>query len=1814
MEASFVFNVQEMLQNAGHCVLFYQNKGLDALKAVALQLQKFAEASVKRCKDKHLEDAAQLLAKPEEVVGTLCDTDLLPLIHCILSCQTGTCNSSSSFQRLEKVLQLKDLQTVCMYLEGSSAGRKYFRQYLHSLLSSVSATFSAILQDHTKQRVEHCYLTVKICLLLFRELKEDIAPFVWTPCHCFDAFENILGSLVIIITAQDASQDTRLLAGTTLASLANTAHVAASGAQAALSLVQQVRQDLEANVFCFMFYFFMAGPGKVTFGELSVFFPDHPMDDVGLIAMVRGLLTCGRSDLLTCTHPASGQNLSTLELLLPSVTSLCEGKTELYYSFQVLCLWLQRVHEQVFDILKVREEWLLANVRNTISHIAKLLWTGAEMPVDGLSDLVLSSFQHYLHINRIECQLMGSSEETLLQEILRRIKGISWQSRSKYIPLCALIPFLGPERVLDLYPQLPAHLFCCLSVNYLCPPASETYRTLLTLQREQWSQNGQLDEKVLAERWAMTWLSPLCDALCSTESSLQSNAATLFLPCSLRCFPESSSLLAERLHGLGPSELRGWVSLIHAQKAILGRVTWDIREKLQLCLESTDDGVRLSALSFLCCSPRSSQPPLTQDLELLKKFLPYNMGCDSPGFRQQLQAVLRKAIERLRDGALSALRRKHSKEEDLSQSIGFLNWLHHLSISSISPAGNYQRRCSGLLTLRSLLESCTDCWSPQRKKGQPPEDISLLLNYARQRGSWDFFSSSNMQALLGCMQDSTNEIREMASDLLVRFFPPAPEPLSFALFELGQSSVCSPRVPLAESGALIMKTLLQRPDGALLFPGDSSLTALNYVTSLTKTLHEQYCHAQENLLLAANSTPLHGVLSALRLCFMEVPSVSQSLSHADFATSWRYLLQDLVSTLREIASFILRVLYGAQLVEPSELAAPSYADMGKAVSALIAQGHGLEEVQGAVLLSEEHSLIMTCCWVSLKEIGVLLGPLVEKLLSGHVTLLPPAAVQESVATYQDIFLRCRHWGAVDGCSAGFTKLCSALLCHEDPKLRNVPRQMMEQALERCRSQQSLSVTRRAAGFPVLLQCILCAEGTQHPLLASCVHSLLELAQEPLPSNWDQTRDLPQVSAVHALQNLFRSAGLRSTLLTHAVPMMSLAVRTLRSPCWAMRNAALQLFSVLAGGMLGLSRSDGDGSVQSTLNVESLLRRFPGLEDVLLQELSNIPHEGMTLQPSLHPPLTLLAKLQPGGHSVASCFLEPLLELAENPIHAVRAMAARALVPIVQVADYHTLILQLVGKLPDSNKEVCHNTLHGRLLQIHALLVPALKEECLTGDVGQGVAQKLIRKLWLLSPEQKCPLVRVAFLDNLTLLVPSCGEDFSRMVREAVFKVICAQEQNIQVGSAVFHEACVLYLCNEAASSCDPAFTAHLYNLLQAGDLAVLKWLCERQEGEVPEELARIVKYALQDMLFSMLLSKGTIERWCLEGYVHVHRVCPQLTDLSSLQTQELQCSQLLLTFLESDSVAPQLRGHALCTVSLLLIHVPLMENVSVASRWLTALSKCADPAKSCETLRLAATHALELTGGKIVRQALKESNSGLSPLAVRAIVCGIDLLQDEERDVRESATKFALCVLDHPNKVTMQSDRALLHLLQLLRDRFWNCEETFHALLLRLPPCNLEAALGELIDRTGNLYEEDKPNVFADSMFLTSLLFPALCSLFGFISCSSSLCSAVLQWVENTATQVIEQIQRCHRWGKDQGSDSPFWLRASGCPRVHDGALGLFVHGKLLLRALETFSRSGVQISHLRFTSGCLKDELAVLQVEFKLHGIVGPYCLEISE
>ncbi|XP_030316686.1 thyroid adenoma-associated protein homolog [Calypte anna] len=1823
-------------------------------------LRQFARSTTRRCKDKHLEEALLLSRALGEGLRALSEGEARPLLRCILAFQMEATSSSSSFQKLEQmvtqlavgneallaqevgtlmaglaqqgeVLSPENLQSVCMFIEESSLGRQHWQRNLSLLLQCLATTLHWVLQSQPGGTWG--YLAVKACLQLFQALPKDVAPLAWSNVGKSEALQSLVGLLLEVAWGKAPNKDTRLLAGTALSMLVNTAPQPQCGASAVLALFQLPGRGL----------------GELKFGELVVEAPQvlEP-DGLEKLVLTRGLLTCCKTDILSCqlesfTHKAC----LLLDVVFPTVCALTKEQDCHYYCFQACALWLQRLRESLPALWHLMGTHILSQDTQLLQQLTQMVWDNAETPAEGVSEFIHSSFRLLLEIYHLECQHFQDQERPLYQQMLQRVISMPWQIKARYVPLCAIIPYVGSQQVLDAYPDLPQHLLSCLSTNHLCPAAAEVYKALVRQQCAE-GQRG----SVLVGRWSLCWLPLLSQALRSPLPILHSNAANHLLTWTLRQLPDAQAPLAARFGGRDAASLRAWVSLLKAQKSVSGALSLrgETLERLRCCLGAREDGVRLSAVALLCCSPSTNLPLSGIELRLLREFLPLNLNCGSSAFRQLLQAAVRKALVRLRDSSLAQLRGKVTRGTDgagqLAQAVGFVEWLLQLSITSLSPGSNYQRKKTALLLLAAVLETCTDTWSPDRKKGQPPRTMATLLSYARQSGCWDFFSQPNLLALLSCLQDSTNEIRDLASELLVRYFPHTlPEPIALALFQLAQDALSSPRVQEAEAGAVLMKTILQKSDSgtmkSLALDAETAPTLPNrglcFAQHLLHMLQAQYTAACQDLLQAAASAPMHGTITALRRCLLQVPEVAASMQAAELVQSWQELLTHLVTTARDITSFLLGTLQSQQGPGATEqAAAPSFADMGNAIGSLIMLGKGQgEEEEDSVLLSEEHSLILTCCWVSVKEIGLLLGGLAELLLApalrdGLGILLPLPTLQTAAKVFQEILLRCRHWGAVEGCSMGFTKFCAALLNHPDAELQAIPRTMLEQGLEALSGPRSSSITRRAAGFPMLFLCIVSGEAPvqARPLLTRCVQTLLALATTALPQDWDQTLDLPQVCALHVLQTLVRGTGLGSALLRHTTPMVALALRGLGSPCWAMRNAAIQLFSALTSRLLGQQRSRGEGCSAEGMSLPAFLGQHPQLGTVLLGELgvATRPAPGvLCLHPALHAVLTLLAQLQPGTDcpgSPSACFLEPLLGLAGSPIYAVRAMAAKALVPVVPVPQRQGLLLQLARQLPTTPRQVCsHNTLHGHLLQMQALLSHAPGIEGLSAQALHPVALQLEARGWLLTPAQRCPLIRAAFLQVLALLPASLSSSFTQSIRDAASTELGSLPlggkqggAELQVGLAVLHQTMARFVCDEAARLGDSGWIDTVCSLLQQPNsyvqVAILSWVIDR-EGETFTDLEKALGLTLLESLGSVLQERKDKEflRLYLEALLHLYRDPSSWSQEASckLQGSSAICLEMLLDMVEAECPGPDLLFQAMCATSLLLAHQLEDKDSTLVKRWCRALEVCSCCASS-EVLRLAAARSLQTAGADVVSQSLGAVS--LIPVALRLINVGIHLLQDEEWEVRHEASGFASLLWPDPRLplrdgcVFVQDNVGLQRLLQLILAEFGENPETFDSLLQHLPVLDLRGIVEELEDnRATSLYREDEPNIFAEPAVLARQLLPVLLQLLEKAPTSSQLRASALRWLEAAGPSVLCDLQYCqHHWSPDAAAHRG--MKALGCARLQVAVAVLLLRAQLVARALHLLGENAITVPGLACDTQDLEQKLELVQGLLAQHGL----------
>ncbi|KAM9447169.1 tRNA (32-2'-O)-methyltransferase regulator THADA isoform 2-T2 [Clarias gariepinus] len=1560
----------------------------------------------------------------------------------------------------------------------------------------------------------------------------------------------------------------------------------------------------------------------VTVGQLQVDCFPRGCNGVNRLSVARGFLTCLRKNVLV-QQSAGKQTCLLLHGLFPLVSDLLREKLDChYYVFQVFILWLKYVKDCHPEITEISGAHLLDEGSNLRDKLAQIIWDNAESPVEGVSESVRTAFSLFLEIYELDCRLSGDTEKRLHVNLLHRIAELPWESRAKYSPLCALLPYVGTDKVLEQYPSLPSHISKCLSANHLAPGASEIYKLLLQEQRRELTVNALKDapptEQHLAIQWVQRWQPTVLKALTSDVTLLRNNASSYLLPCTLRCFPGAFDTLLAALDLAAPGHLRAWVCIMSAQRANGGRLSLNSENDfalgtLRLALSSLDDTVRLAAFTLICCSPKSKEPPLEVECGAMREFLPFNLNSESSPFRQQLQAGLRKFLVRIRDRCMASLKGQKCKrglskeqEKELQQGIEFIDWVAQVPLVSLAPGNSFQRKKTALLLLAAVLETCSDSWSPDRKKGQPPANMSELINYTRARGKWDFYCRSRQLVLIGCLEDVTNEIREHAAELLVRFFPQSLDSdVAIALFSRAQARLHSPRVQEAQTGALMMKLLLQKCvslagvsslagaaslDGAASLAGGRSLdgaASVRLLRHLLKSLEQQYLIASQDMLLAARSSPLHGAVSAVHKCVLDVPGVlAEALDQS--------MISELVSLLEKISLLLLGVLYGDQNTEDKEVP-PSFCDMGNAISSLIGpSGAGLDDDDDGeenVLLSEEHSLVLTCCWVTLKEIGIFLGSLVERILSTthkDMTLLTVEDLQKASKVFKDIILKCRHWGAVEGCCIGFTKFCTALLISTDPKHREIPNRILQQGLCVLQTPRSTSVTRRAAGLPMLILGVLAAEesGTSHPLLAHSIHTLLETARAPLPQNWDQTLDLPQVCAVHTVQALVKGSSLGLTILQYAPEITMLSLSLLSSPSWSMRNAALQLYSSLCSRMLGQRPAGEDVSAQYGMSSPAFFKHYPALKPFLLEALQRAAadlHEArLSLHPSLYPILTLLAKLQPGAQEqtqALSDFLPPLLQLAASPVYGVRAMSAQSLVAMIPPTEYVARVLKIVEELPEKpSSPSCHNRVHGQLLQIKAILTRVLHADNPHPSSLCGVGEAMEARLWLASHKQRCPLVRQAYVSMLRLLREKCTRAFLTNLGTLLMEELHRTPHALELGSASFHRSAVHYLCD------DPDWACRVWPHLSGGSavtrLAVVTWIKEGR-GWRKSHLQRELEKALQVNLKEALLDQDVEYKGAyLSALVEVmtpdvlSQTQPQRL-LFKLEEAELHESvHLLLKDLEESRGGPEFLSQTLCALSLLLSP---STDLAVLQRWCVLL-ETHRRAEAPEALRLACAQALALTGAAIVAHSL-QCSAALKPLSNRLISTGVHLLQDQSQLVRAQAAIFASVIRESqtgetpPKCFLMQSNQSLRILLDRLLGEFWDSEGTLEALVCHLPDWDVRSVLQEAkLSQSNSLYEQDNANMFLEPSVISETVLPYLLCLAKRYPESSVVAKTLDQWEEENTVSVRENLSICAKLQLGETLDSD-WLSVLMEPRFHGALCGLYARAAFLLQIISVCNK-----------------------------------------
>ncbi|KAL8610956.1 hypothetical protein ACOMHN_042572 [Nucella lapillus] len=1576
----------------------------------------------------------------------------------------------------------KDLKKVSTLLEHSKRVQEEVSQIGATLVDRLGSLFRKLLQPPpsalSREDRENLYYTVKISLQLFQQtltlrqeawvcLKSLVSEVLDTGVSVSDskqllpALSQAVNGLVAVLARKvsvNYAKDVTLLAATAISMVINAADTPEESAQAFFALHSFLTDSASSERLSNLHL------QSTEYEDQHSGRHNHTAE----IALLQGILL-GSTQIVLCSQvkncdpdshlPAaltkSAPTQAFLLALFPLVCKLCDAGTEFQYlSFQLLSFWTQKLSACVSRLVgEEKYDSLMGRDSAIVSETLKRVWLSLDSPVYGVAEIVAETLKTLLQVWRVEVENGRSDYADLAEELMAKTVQVPWYARSRYTPLRLLMPYVDTDKLLAKTERLKGELLECMGASFLTALAGDVYTAFLLSIREKCGKEER------AEAWRKTWLPTFVAGLTSSD---RNKVCDYWLTSTLETLPSTGPLiqrhLEARLQAGGDQSVHcqllfAWVAVCRILRTRAGLDLSTLPEQLLVeAVYSDEEDVSSEALFLLSATQKKAEPLGEVETRLLQLALPHCLKVDSASFRQKLVTSLRKVFVRVRDSCSSAVKRRQ-REDFVDCSLQFMDWLYRLVMSNLVPGACFQRRRTCLDIILAWLETVIFVETDGSKKGKAQGPTDVLMRYAGSKGWWDFFSAENRTCLLHCVMDGADEIQKSAVHILSKYFPwtldrgspPASTPhvsdLANHLLNHGLSQCNSPRAYENHSGALLVRLMYEkfvREQGCRFhFPQrgskectvapehcamlnevcEKSSACVSFFTDILLSGAEASLKCSEtDVLLASKVSPSHGLLQALCECLQAEQACCRPMDHGD----WQNLLSRTVSLCFSIISLVLSVLANGQAGN-----CPSFAQMGMALEQLVTEGAEEQEVTSS--LSPEFQLLLSWCWLNLKESCTCLGTVTAmgvKWDGARGRNLPVDVVENIGETFLRVLTHCRHRGAIEGCRSGFLQFCASLMACEDPVLSTVPANILTKVLSSLEKDEiTSSVTRRSAGLPIIIQTIAQVEKRcrSNKLLQQTVDRLYAVASRP-PTSVDckQTQDQAPVHALNVLKVVFSDASLAPGLLPHLGKVMELVICSFESSSWAVRNAATQLVSTLVTRMFG-QRNRASLS-RNMVTLQELSARFPELLAFACQKLEcSLGEQGETItavQPSLFLVLTLLASLGPAAqsshcHRLTASLRTTVLSAISSPVYHLRELSATAVVALTPLDMTEGCVDELLGRVgPGSSGDRSSNGLHGTLMCLEKLLTT----RTVSPRVAEAAVQHVVSHRALVSGSLQCPLVSARCVDVLKLTAPKLPLDSplrGRLVEVLVGAVFSTPVGDLQFGrELLISSACSLIVSLLQSSSQPPSISLQEFtsSCLISSDVeirsAMLDCLCRTESVFLAFESG-----ALQRALWQRLREETDascvirISRLLVDHYLDK---APSLGDLEP----DLNLDDL-------DEIRSRFDKLANVQAALFPVEALVLSQQRTNGRetdaqerlssslcvWSARLAEFSQPCQN-EDFRLAAAQALALAGQSALSFCAAPSGEDTQPWMASLVESCMVLLEETDSQIRRVVTRF----------------------------------------------------------------------------------------------------------------------------------------------------------------------------------------------------------------
>ncbi|KAL4237396.1 hypothetical protein ACF0H5_002114 [Mactra antiquata] len=1601
---------------------------------------------------------------------------------------------------------------VSVLLEQNKQVQKIFHSHFDQVTGLLCEQFSTVIKlspfSLTTEQSNQLYALAKICLQLFQVCTNEVKNHIWmklcghSETEC--SVKTIVENLVYILQTQGYHTDCVMLCGTAIGLMYNCCNDNSIVVRSFLNLLHHVLcSEKKFNVQSLQ----DTSEDTSYHNTLKTKLTECTSHNIGPVAILRGIVACGNSDILflDCSH-GNQKTVPFFYKLFEYILVLCEADLTVHYqAFLMLQIWYSRLDKISSTLESSLNGFNSTSILESSWSIVLLNW---DSPVEDVPEIVVNVFTSMMSVWARIKDLHVEFPDYVLKNLLNT----PWYVKGKYRILAALLKYVDLDKVYDERGELQHQLLHCLTTNHFSSSATNVYKAFL--------QKMQLKESAIDD-WKSAWLPTLMEGLVSNDSLLRYNTSLHWIPVTFRHLPASSSVMQEHLLSAMESPmssehytrlLHAWIIVVKSIRTFTGISDLD-HINVRQALYHADEDVRSDAMALVCTTLKKAECISTIEVKLLKEYLPYNIKIDSAPFRQHLGSDVRKLLVRLRDSCITLLRSPASNKEKLDCAIEFVDWLHNLCISYLLPGASYQKRKGSLDLLHVLYESLIYCPDSKQRKGFVPETATKLVDFANKSGLWLFFTASSLQALITCLLDGADEIQTSSYNILTRYYTKpmlnddnSSNGLCCHLLSAALKLCNSPKGHEGQSGAVLCKLVFNKyilesnvnvefklnsttskydvtvtkdtSNDVSVSMETSNHSSVKFLSSMLTEIKQQLQQADTDLVKASKQYPIHGMISAFTQCLTDCDVIWQTLYTDILVVSEQFII-----VCHEIIQKMLNIMSGVAGQE----ACPSFAEIGIALENLLLEN---ETYTSSTSITPEYQYMLSWCWNNIKECCISVGEVTNiSIRSGHPLSL--STLQDNSSTFLTVLTKCRHKGVIEGCRSAYIRFCSALFYSNQEEIFNIPSLTLDQMLTNLKYKGiSSSVTRRSAGLPIVIQAVLVSEKSlkKTVLLNQALTSLFEICELPLDTDQGLT-DLPQVHGLNILNALFSDASLTGSLIGHTSRAVVLVIQQFASPSWAIRNAATRYFSTLVTRIFGQKKSN-DGMLCNSVSYQELLSYYPELPPFLcgiLKESSTVDIKDIShIHPGLFPTLTILSCLKPmdkNSENVDRNIMEIfniIWSFTQSPVYQLRHLVAAALVALVTKEDMMSCMTSCIYDHVTSQKSVpckAYNSLHSNLLFIEKMIERLQSKEDIT-----SVWTMLLQESWLLYVNNG--IVSSVYVNILHKLLRKQHIPWKQSIEDLFFNVI-RTDCHI-VGDSVLCISIVQFLYDVYTRE-ELCLSSLTDVLLSAENIEMRKSCLEELEavvvksGDIFNGSSKLISILCQHVSTE---TNQRIRCGILSLISRLYLISPSISDKSLQQLSDWYTNYNQQT----SDCGKQIDNHSdyvlrsVLPVKAILIKaekITKQDDLKIFCDCVNTFSQSVN-----ENKRHTAVRCLHITGDHLLKIASHiKQTSWLTSLLDTCI----RLIQDEDIDVRYDMCKFVSTIhwQHKPLQFTsFHSNICYKLFLQYLADNLTTSSDCLQFLLAQLSTPSLETLLTTRVSlQYQQLFDQEDNSFFAEKIY-----------------------------------------------------------------------------------------------------------------------------------